>query len=71
MEPSMGRIVHYKDEDGSYPAIVISVNANKTTNLTVFKEDGGFGYRKSVPLFDTVDSNQEQPVNTWVWPPRV
>ncbi|MGG1672899.1 hypothetical protein ACIFOE_20125 [Paenibacillus sp. NRS-1783] len=63
MKPSIGRVVHYKDELTSNAALVIDVHDDETVDLQVFYSDGDICHSTNVKQGD--ESGQ------WNWPPRV
>ncbi|MET0416047.1 MAG: hypothetical protein ABW022_08505 [Actinoplanes sp.] len=66
-KPSVGRIVHYVQYDGSKccPAIVTEVEGEFTVGLHVFTTDrGSFGQDES-------PYSEDREHGTWHWPERV
>ena len=66
MKPSVGRIVHYRNNSGSVlAAIICYVHSERIVNLAVFTVKGEAEHQTSVDYSETG-------VNcTWSWPPRV
>lgn len=75
MSPSIGRIVHYRDKDGSvFPAIVNTVHSEDLVNLTVFRDV--FDERPQTEVITSVNKQDETDGASienrrWLWPPRV
>lgn len=64
MTPSVGRIVHYKNEHGHLLAAIITcVWSDERVNLTVFYPDGSTGQVSRASCGDDV--------GRWNWPARV
>lgn len=64
MTPSVGRIVHYKNEHGHLLAAIITcVWSDERVNLTVFYPDGSTAPVSSAARGDAPGQ--------WNWPPRV
>ena len=76
MQPSIGRIVHYKHTSGQVcPAIIISVGEDNRCALQIFRETESY-VNPSTPMFNEpeYDPTKEATVQTpgtWTWPPRV
>lgn len=63
MKPSIGRIVHYRDEAGkTFAAVVVAVIDN-VLNLAVWNEFG--------KQFTALNVKQGDKPGQWNWPPRV
>jgi hypothetical protein len=60
--PSVGRIVHYVNEDGKHRAAVIT-DVNDTVELLVLNQGGVTGA--------TADYSEAHLPGTWHWPERV
>ena len=76
IEPSVGRIVHYYDEqgDGPYAALVTAVNG-RSCDLAVFSPTGmTFVHGRRPGLLDIVTSEPGHGAvvaQHWFWPPFV
>lgn len=66
--PSIGRIVHFNDEGGPYPALITKVNADGTLELTTFGSNSIY-FQHCVPAASSVSEPPE--FRTWSWPPRI
>lgn len=66
-KPSIGRIVHYHQDDAIHPgplaALVTGVSDHTTLHLRVFTSNGDF-------VKTLVPSAQEPTPGHWNWPPR-
>lgn len=65
MQPSIGRIVHYRDEEGhgkTYAAVITGV-FDGVVNLVVWNE---FGHQSTA-----LNVRQGEEPGEWNWPPRV
>lgn len=68
MKPTIGRIVHFHQEGGPYPAIVTAVNESGTVELATFGKNSLY-FQHDVPEWT---GQGPVPANgTWSWPPRV
>lgn len=64
MKPTIGRIVHYKTDDGTtLPAIILAVHSDTCVNLEVF---GAGLLEDSQPTSVLEGTGTAQ----WQWPPR-
>ncbi|MET3831013.1 hypothetical protein ABIC86_002479 [Paenibacillus sp. DS2363] len=66
MQPTLGRIVHFKDSEGrTLAAVVVYVNPDTEgmVNLGVWNEYG--------KQFNAVNVRQGDGLEQWSWPPRV
>jgi len=69
MQPSIGRIVHYKHTSGQVcPALIISVGDNNECALQIFRETESYVNPKT-PYASSTGS--EPSPGYWFWPPRV
>lgn len=67
MEPTIGRIVHYIDNEGNtLPAIVVKVHNRTCVDLQVFKQSTDGSYLATSVCEDPTDSR----ACTWRWPLR-
>ena len=65
-KPSLGRVVHYYDTDGTTKAAMITyVHSESLVNLAVFGPNGETFGRTSIAYSDTPGSGG------WFWPPRL
>ncbi|MBJ6362130.1 hypothetical protein ACFOQM_12590 [Paenibacillus sp. GCM10012307] len=63
MNPSIGRIVHYIDEEGkTYAALIVGI-FDGVVNLSVWNEFG--------KQFNVLNVRQGNEPGQWNWPPRV
>jgi hypothetical protein len=68
MKPTIGRIVHFVDDDGSeWPAVITRVFSDTRVNLQVFR-DSDVTPRTSVPLIEV--SGDPSSRFSWHWPQR-
>jgi hypothetical protein len=66
--PSPGRIVHFHEEGGPYPAIVTVVNEDGSVELTTFGRNSLY-FQHSVREY-VAGENAPPMKGTWTWPPR-
>ena len=69
MRPTLGRIVHYRLEDGRVkPAIIVGLHSGTAVDLEVFGllPDVPERFRQAVE--EETDTFKK---NRWFWPPRV
>lgn len=64
MQPSQGRVVHYKEMDATFAAKVVLVNEDGTVNLAVYAHDG-------TTIVGRQNVQQGDDDLQWQWPPRV
>lgn len=64
MKPTVGRIVHFKEEGGPYPAIVTKVNEDGTVELTTFGPNSVY-FQHAV-----LQDERAEIEHTWRWPPK-
>ena len=64
--PSIGRIVHYTNGSGTFPAVITKVWNPTLVNLEVF---GLYDVQDRIKT--SVVQGSENQVGTWFWPPRV
>lgn len=62
--PTVGRIVHFAEDGGPYPAIITSVNPDNSVQLATFGN-------RSVYFQHMVKFDADAARGTWRWPPRV
>lgn len=63
MKPSLGRIVHYRDEEGKALAATVVAVVDDVVNLVVWNEFG--------KQFAALNVHQGDEHGQWNWPPRV
>lgn len=61
--PTVGRIVHFAEDNGPYAALVTYVNADGSINLATFGS-------KSLYFQHNVLFDADGMKGTWRWPPR-
>lgn len=65
-KPTIGRIVHFKTEEGDVlAAVIVGVNEDKTVNLNVFTNND-----VSQPVIRIKNIEQGEGEKKWSWPPR-
>lgn len=71
-KPTIGRIVHYRDELGAvYPAIVARVQQDVVT-VVVFKPEKTGSFHITCDEDSIGSTGEYKGLNeTWFWPPRV
>lgn len=69
MKPSIGRVVHYNDEEGCNAAMIIDVRDDHV-DLQVFHKTQGGLYIREIYL-DPQGPGEANRDNTWHWPERV
>ncbi|MHB1418474.1 MAG: hypothetical protein ACYCX4_02640 [Bacillota bacterium] len=63
-KPTVGRIVHFKTEEGETLPAIISKVEDDVVYLRVFTNDPG----RPAPLFEGVKQGKKK--GQWDWPPR-
>jgi hypothetical protein len=64
---AVGRIVHFHEEGGPYPAIITAINENGTVELATFGRNSlYFQHEVSAGGPDATTPSH----GTWTWPPR-
>jgi hypothetical protein len=65
--PTPGRIVHFHEEGGPYPAIVTAENPDGTVELATFGRNSLY-FQHGVR--EAPSDVYPAPKGTWSWPPR-
>lgn len=65
--PSVGRMVHFHEDGGPYPAIITALNDNGTVELATFGRNSlYFQHNVSAGGPDAATPSK----GCWTWPPR-
>lgn len=65
MKPSIGRVVHFWENEKENAAMVVRVHSDTCVDLHVYKQAGGEEHATSIELGGK-DKNR-----TWSWPEKV
>lgn len=66
-KPSVGRMVHFHEEGGPYPAIITALNDSGSVELATFGKNSLY-FQHSVYEWAAPDGPMK---GRWSWPPRV
>lgn len=66
-KPSVGRVVHFHEEGGPYPALITAVNEDGSVELATFGKNSLY-FQHGVHELPAPNAPMK---GVWTWPPKV